>query len=296
MTNQLDFSPEELAGMFAVLQHPDHQQGLENRYLTVTKIDDRARCLVRLSATISGNDSLEEWDLPNPTIRMTMPEPPEEFSSIPGAPQTTSRVYTLADIDTENRTVQIDLVRHGENSPVMRWLKTLLVGDRVEVVGPRPHRTPADGNPRVLLADSSALPAATRILTTMPPQAQTIVIAAVPEDEFSLLRQQDDLSWDTITAYRVDPHKQDPLASALTELDLPSTASVWAAGERDDMRIIRHHCKYELGLSSDRIQVFGYWKRGVTNTRMDVARLRATHKILATGGTMDDVDDFEIDL
>lgn len=296
MPNPRDVTQEEVSGLLAVLQHPDHQQGMEDRYLTVTAVQDRASELVRVSAVVSGDDDLTHWGLPNPTVRIAMPEPPEEFATIPGAPQTTSRVYTLADVDPRARTVQIDLVRHGESSPAMRWLSTLTVGDRIDIVGPRPHRIPGGGEPRVLLADSSAMPAAMRIVTTMPHVGETVIIAAVPEDEFALLEAQRVASPGTISARRVTRYDASPLATAFAELDLPSTASVWAAGERDDVREIRRRCKYELGLSPEQTQVFGYWKRGMTNTRLDFARLRASRQALAAGGGLSDPDDFEIEL
>lgn len=295
MSNPLDLTREELAGLLAVLQHPDHQQGLEDRFLIVTDISHRAAALVRISAQVSGDDDLAHWELPNPTVRITMPEPPEEFAALPGAPQTTSRVYTLAEVDSASRTVQIDLVLHGEGSPAMRWLKALAVGDRIDIAGPRPHHVPGEGSPRVLLADSSALPAARRLLTAIA-HPETTIFAAVPEDEFALLQADIEAAAGEVTARRVDPRGERPLATAFAKLDLPSTASVWASGEREDIREIRRRCKHDLGLPPEQTQVFGYWKRGMTNTRLDFARLRATRQALASGGGFSDTDDFEIEL
>lgn len=296
MTDSINLTQDELAGLLEVLKHPDHQQGLEDRYLTVTAIEHRARKLTRISATISGDDPLNEWTLANPTVRVALPEPPEEFAAIPGVPKTTTRVYTLVEIDPATRTAQIDLVVHAEASPAMRWLAQLRIGDRIDIVGPRPHRTPGEGTPRVLLADSSALPAATRLLRTMPHVDETFVFAAVPEDEFAILQQEISALAEPITAFRVEPHGQYPLATAFAEFDLTTDASVWAAGEREDMREIRHRCKHHLGLLSEQTQVFGYWKYGMTNTRLDFARLRATQKGLAARRAFTDTDDFEIEL
>jgi NADPH-dependent ferric siderophore reductase len=178
----------------------------------------------------------------------------------------------------------------------MRWLDGLTVGDTVDVVGPRPHRVPGEGAPCVLLADSSALPAATRILRHLPTAGPSLLIAAVPEDEFALAQQRIEADNGSADLRRVDPAGDSPLADAFAQLALPGTASVWASGERDDIRQIRHACKHELGLPPERMQVFGYWKRGVTNTRIDVARLRATQRVLAGGGELSELDDFDIEL
>ncbi|MGO1852755.1 MAG: siderophore-interacting protein [Microbacteriaceae bacterium] len=296
MTTPFGLDREQLEGLFAVLNHPQHQQGIEDRTLTVAEVRERARHLIRITGIMSGDDALEDWVLPNPTVRISVPETPEEFATFPGAPATTSRVYTLAEIDPHTRTVHIDIVKHGESSPAMRWLHALQVGDQVGVVGPRPHRVPGEGNPRILLADSSALPAASRILRTMPFEGESLLVAAVPEDEFALL--EDDLAevQGTLQLRRVEPEGDRPLADAFATLEVPATASVWASGERDDIREIRRRCKHELGLPPERMQVFGYWKRGTTNTVLDVARLRATQEAMASGGEFVDIDDFEIGL
>lgn len=296
MSDSFEVSPAELPGLLAVLNHPEHQAKIGERSATILRIEQRAQRVVRITASLSGDDPLDAWDVPNPTVRIAIPEPPEEFASVPGAPQTTSRVYTLAEVDVNSRIVQIDLVQHGGSSPVMRWLSTLEVGDSVRVVGPRPHRIPGEGEPRVLLADSSALPAAARIVRRMPTSADSLLIAAVPRDEFALLRRDIGATRGATILRRVEPEGDFPLADAFDQLELPATVSVWAAGEREDVRRIRHRCKHELGLPAERMQVFGYWKRGVTNTRLDVERLRATQRLLATGGTFADIDDFEIEL
>jgi NADPH-dependent ferric siderophore reductase len=296
VAHPIDLTSDEIAQLSAVLTHPEHQQGIEDRILTVGAVDRRAHALVRVTATISGTDALDEWTAPNPTIRISMPEPPEELAAVPGAPSTTSRVYTLADVDPSTRTVRIDLVTHGEGSPAMRWLGALDVGDQVAVVGPRPHRTPGPGSPRVLLADSSALPAATRILRTLPTEKESVLVAAVPADEFALLADDVADLPNRVTVRRADPRGDRPLATAFAAMEIPGTSSVWASGERDDIREIRRRCTHDLGLPPERVQVFGYWKRGTTNTVIDLARLRATQQAMATGGTLVEIDDFEIGL
>lgn len=296
MTNQQTVSQTEFHALLNVLNHPEHRDKIGERTLTITRIEHPAKQLTRIHATISGEDPLNEWDAPNPTIRITIPEPAEGFAEFAEAPQTTSRVYTLTDINTTDRSTQIELVRHAEQSPAMRWLNTLAVGDTVQIIGPRPHRTPGPGTPRILLADSSALPAAIRILQTTPQTTPTLLIAATPEDEYKLAQKRLHKHKNTIETRRIEPTGKTALATAFAGLNLPDTASVWASGERDDIRQIRHRCKHELKLAPEQIQVFGYWKKGVTNTRIDIARLRAGQKILAEGRKLAELDDFEIEL
>ena len=276
-------NPEKLIG---VLNSPRHKQGIDDRCWTITGIETRAKDLMRVAGTVSGDDDFAAWALPNPTIRISLGEQPAEFAGIPGAPATTSRVYTLAEVDVDHRLIEVDIVKHGESSAAMGWLNSLTIGDEVAIVGPRPHRVPTDAPSRILLADSSALPAAARILRTMNFDGPTHLIAAVPADEFALLEAE--LAGRNVVLQRVNT----ALSEAFAALDVPTTASVWASGERDDIREIRRRCKHDLGITPENMQVFGYWKRGTTNTAIDIARLTA----IAAGDGSLEIDDFDIEI
>lgn len=292
----IDATATQFAGLQRVLNHPEHRAAIGEHVLQISAIEERTPQLTRVSATIAGDHPLTDWDAPNPTVRIAIPEPPEELAGLPGAPTTTSRIYTVADLDLSTRTIHIDLVRHDHPSPAMRWLDSLAVADTVQVTGPRHHRVPCPGTPRVLLADASALPAATRILQTMPDPGESLLIAAVPADQFALTEQQLASVEATTTLRRIDPAQEFPLARAFEQLRLRETVTVWAGGEREDMRGIRQRCKNDLALPPERTQVFGYWKAGTSSTRIDHARLRSAQQLLADDGDLEALDDFEIEL
>ncbi|MGO1573190.1 siderophore-interacting protein [Corynebacterium casei] len=269
-----------------MLNSPQHKQGIGDRCWTITGIEPRAKGLVRVAGTVSGDNDFAAWALPNPTIRISLGEQPVEFAGIPCAPTATSRVYTLAEVDVDRRLIEVDIVKQGESSAAMRWLNSLAIGDEIAIVGPRPHRVPTDAPSRILLADSSALPAAARILRTMNFDGPTHLIAAVPADEFAIV--QAELAGRNVELQRVDT----ALSEAFAALDVPATASVWASSERDDIREIRRRCKHDLGITPENMQVLGYWKRGTTNTAIDIARLTA----IAAGDGSLEIDDFDIDI
>lgn len=281
--------PVHPAALRAVLEHPDHRAGLGEHRWRIDGVETVAPGLVRLRGRLDGDDDLDEWTGPNVAIRIALPEPPPELAGVEGAPGTTSRVYTVAGIDPAARRIDVDVVRHGDDSPMMRWLDGLGIGDEVVVTGPRPHRVPGPGSRRILLADSSALPAARSIIEWMPPAATTMLVAAVGPGE---------LDWaeglDGVEVRRVDRDDASPLAAAFAALEVDADTSVWAAGERDDVRELRRRCRQELGLPAERVQVFGYWKRGTSGTALDLARLRAAAARLE-GGRGLDLDDFEVD-
>ncbi|MEE2060735.1 siderophore-interacting protein [Rhodococcus artemisiae] len=296
MPDEVPFTADRVADLMEVLRTPEHQAGLEETTFTVVSVADRAAGLIRVSGTISGTHSLQDWAGPNIAVRLSLPERSSEFAGIDGAPDTTARVYTVADVDIESRTVAIDIVRHGESSPAMKWLGRVRSGDVVPVAGPRPHRVPGSGSPRILLADSSALPAAVRILTRLPIEAPTVLVAAAPLDEIDLVEGDLGDRRDFVTVQRAEPGVDRPLATTFAGMEVPAGASVWAAGEREDVREVRRRCRDDLVLAAEGIQVFGYWKRGISNTRIDVARLEAARSSMEAGRGVFATDDLDIEI
>lgn len=296
MPDQSSFTADRVAGLMEVLRSPEHRTGLEETTFTVVSLTARTAGLARVSGTISGAHPLDGWDGPNVAVRLSIPERSAEFDGIDGAPETTARVYTVADVDIASRTVAIDIVRHPEGSPVMNWLARTGPGDVVPIAGPRPHRIPGPGSPRILLADSSALPAALRILTRLPIEVRTALVAAAPDDEIDLVRAGLGDRLGSVTVRQAEPDIERPLASAFSDMDVPAGASVWAAGEREDVREVRCRCRNDLALAAESIQVFGYWKRGMSNTRIDLARLEAARASMDAGRSLFATDDLDIEI
>ncbi|MCK0092568.1 SIP domain-containing protein [Rhodococcus sp. F64268] len=296
MPDEVPFTADRVADLMEVLRTPEHQAGLEEATFTVVSVVDRAAGLIRVSGTISGTHSLQDWAGLNIAVRLSLPEQSAEFAGIDGAPDTTARVYTIADVDIESRTVALDIVRHHESSPAMNWLGRVGSGDVVPIAGPRPHRVPGPGSPRILLADSSALPAAVRILTRLPIEGSTVLVAAAPDDEIALAESDLGERRNSVTVQRVAPGIERPLATAFAGMEVPTGASVWAAGEREDVREVRRRCRNDLVLAAESIQVFGYWKRGISNTRIDIARLEAARSSMEAGRAVFATDDLDIEI
>lgn len=288
MTEDLPLSPSAVRRLLTVLNHPDHRHEFDNRHLVIESVHARAAALVRITGTVSGSDSLSAWQVPNATLRLALPEQPLEFQGHPDAPTTTSRVHTVAGIDTDARLLTIDLVRHAEDTPGMRWLARVRPGDSVPIIGPRPHRLPGPGSPRVLLADSSALPAALSILRGIPQEGETTVFAAAPADEIERFREAAEAASShelhgqtphsqtprsrashsqtprsqTPRIHAVDPRSTLPLSTAFRAISIPKHTSVWAAGELEDIRALHDYCRAVLRLPAERVQTTGYWQRG----------------------------------
>ncbi|MDN6814606.1 MAG: SIP domain-containing protein [Corynebacterium variabile] len=170
---------------------------------------------------------------------------------------------------------------------MMRWLDGLTPGDRVSFVGPRPHAAPTDaaaaGGRNHLLADGSAYPAASAIARALP--GVVTVIIALPEDAAQAGSYNADFPGAEL---RYAASSDTPLSHAMTTLEIAEGDTVWAGGEREDIRAVRARCLKELGLPKAQVQVFGYWRHGKTETDADVARLTAVAELQKQGRTLED--------
>ena len=287
MTTPQPLDEEELAGLVALLDadhHHDHEgahgageaHDHHSRFaLTVTGVRRRAAHLMRVEATIDDPD-FDRWCLPNVAIRLELPVQPPELTGLESAPRTASRVYTIAETDPARRGVSVDFVVHPGSSPAMQWLASAGPGDVVEVWPPSQHRLPAVGGHHVLLADSTGLPAAVSILRLMKLPGRVRLLARVPQDEIPSLPG--------VEVVRVERD----LGEAFAGADLDGVDSVWAAAEAGELRPVRRHCRQVLGLDKEHTQVCGYWRRGTSNTQIDIDRLRGLRYTLASGGNAAD--------
>jgi len=252
--------------------------GIESRAAHMTRVhgildrDDDADADADADTEAGATEWAERWCIPNVAIRIELPFQSAEFHGIPDAPVTASRVYTVATADPERREITVDFVVHEGDSPAMLWLRSVRPGDVVELSQPRQHRIPLVATSHVLVVDSTGLPAAVSVLTGMDLPGRVRLLARIPSDEVPEL--------DGVEVIRVE----EPLDRAFAALDLDGVDSVWGAAESGEMRPVRRHCRRTLGLSKEATQVYGYWRRGASNTRLDLDRLRLYRDILAAGG------------
>ncbi|AGP29705.1 siderophore-interacting protein [Corynebacterium terpenotabidum] len=288
----------DTATVNATLNSPQHRAGLNDLTLTVTAVTRRYPWLARVTGTVEGMAATdpETWRHPNLAVRLAIPDPEDALGPMIGQPGVCRRVYTLAAVDYATSTVDIDIVIHGDTSPMMRWVAGLTPGDRVDFAGPRPHAAPVDtavdtASRIHLLADGSAYPAASAIARSIPGVAS--VILAVPEENPQVGTYAADFPGAQLQFVTASAT---PLADALPDLPVAPGDTVWAAGEREDIRAVRTFCLKDLGLPKSHLQVFGYWRTGKTGTDADVARLGAIARLQAEGRQLTAEDDFDVDI
>ncbi|MFF7291761.1 siderophore-interacting protein [Microbacterium sp. NPDC008134] len=258
----------------------DHNKGMHRTHGTVREIVDVTDELVRVVLHIDGLADDAQWCRPNVSLRIHLTDGDEQLS----------RVYTVRSADPAAETIEVDVVRHGESSPMMRWLEALRVGDDVPMVGPRPHFAfpQTDGRELFVFADATAIPALFSLLEQAPAgvhgRGWVATSDAVAFDELPALPG--------LTLERVEPgygfeeHARSVVAGA--------DVVVWGAGERDEMRAVRSHFRTTVGVAKADVSVYGYWKRGTSNTAIDEARLRAYEALLADGGSVLEMDDLAL--
>lgn len=264
----------------AAIQSEDHNRGLQLATATVVAFADVSPALVRVVVSIPDLTDEPNWTRPNAAIRLYLDE---RFESA-------TRVYTVRSANEQEGTIEIDVVRHGATSPMMLWIDTLKVGDTVKFGGPRPHFAlpQADGRETVIFADATSIPALYAILEQA--SAEFTGRGWVATDDEVAFAELPALPGLTLT--RVAPGTG--FAAQLESLPTPSDVVAWGAGERDEMRAVRSFFRNDHGLAKDDVAVFGYWKRGSTNTEIDAHRLRAYELALAEGQSVNDLDDLAL--
>lgn len=264
----------------AAIRSEDHNRGLQLDTATVRAITNVTEHLARVTLEVPDLAADPVWVRPNVAMRFYLDE---RFGS-------TSRIYTVRSADTASNTVDVDVVRHGSESPMMLWLDTLAIGDTVEFGGPRPHFTIPEtgGRDAVLFADATSIPALYAILA----EAGSGITGRgwVATNDEVAFDELPDLPGLTLT--RVAPGTG--FGAQLATIAEPKSVVVWGAGERDEMRQVRSFFRTDAGLPKDDVAVFGYWKRGTTNTEIDAKRLVAYEAALAAGGTVAELDDLAL--
>lgn len=276
-----------------LLEDEDHMQGMERVEMRVLRIDRPVPSVARVVGRIASR-APAAWLPPNQAVRISVAQPEGQRPVV--------RVYTIRSFDPATGLAEIDFVLHADDSPAMRWLRAAGPGTALPMIGPRQHVVPLPvaGKRAVIFADETAIPALWSILAAWQPEAWSPGLIAdvwvetadpaafdeLPRPEgvrlHLLLRPED-----------VPAGASGRLPAAALEVADPADCVVWAAGERQEMRQIREHFRI-AGVPRDRLQVVGYWKRGISGTELDRVRLAEYAALVAQGKTLADMSDEEL--
>lgn len=265
------------------LRGTDHDRGLQALQVQVVAVEQPCASLLRLVVQLPAQTELTPWRRANTAVRIQLGT---AFGDV-------SRIYTVRSVDMPTRRFMLDVVLHEAPGPMLAWVRALRRGDAFDLTGPRPHlQIPQrEGSCALLFADQSAIPALFALMQQWPTglRAQAWVASddAFPANELPLV--------EGVCVHRLATGGT-PLLQQAQQLRLDANTTVWAAGEREEMRALRRHFIDTVGLPRSDVAVAGYWKRGETTTETDQRRRRNYERVLARGGGLHDLDDLADDI
>lgn len=165
------------------------------------------------------------------------------------------RCYTVRAFEPGR--VTIDFVVH-EGGVAATWARQAAVGQVVGINTPVGLYEPPDGLEwQVLVADSTGLPAAMRIIEQAPAGVRTIAVLEVPDAEHELpVAGAADVRW----LHGGNGAAPSALEQVVRSLRRPEGVGyVWVAGEAKVLRDIRMYLRKELALPASAYKIVGYW-------------------------------------
>ncbi|WP_080792360.1 siderophore-interacting protein [Corynebacterium pacaense] len=260
-----------------LLRENAHDRDISEIRATITAVDRPSFSLLRVTAHLPGAAQNPVWGIPNVAVRFYLDD--------------ATRVYTVRSFDRACESMVVDVVQHGHPSPMMSWSETVAPGDELTLTGPRPHFPLPPGGKVALFLDDTAIPALAAIMDQWP--AGVGGVGWVVTEDVAAFEELPHI--EGLELHLLAPGDQ-PLADKARELPNPSTHVVWAAGERDEMKSIRGYFRRDIGLEKESVAVFGYWKKGTTNTRIDQVRRDHYMRLLAEGGDLEGFDDLSLEI
>lgn len=270
-----------------LLSQADHMRDMDRVTLEVVEVQRPFASVARLVGRIAAPDPAA-WLPANQAVRIEV-ETPEGQRPV-------SRIYTVRRFDPASGMLEIDFVIHADDSPAMRWLGAARPGTRVGMIGPRQHMIPghAPGKRAAIFADETAIPAVFAILNAWPKGAPgSLWIETAEPGAFDELPRLPGLDYHLIRRSRPAGTTGALLTAARDAIPAPQGWTLWAAGERQEMRDFRSHFR-ALGLGRDDVRVFGYWKHGASSSDLDRLRLQEYSRLRQRGLRLEDLDDAEL--
>lgn len=283
-----DSHAESVEDRNKILDQDDHMRGMERTLMTVLRLERPVPSVTRVVGQIAPNDPAP-WMPPNQAVRILV-ETPVGLRAV-------MRIYTIRRFDPETCQVEIDFVMHEDDSPAMRWLKQAVPGTRVGMIGPRQHFLPPQvaGKRAAVFADETAIPAVYAILSAWPASAPADVwVETWDAEAFAELPRPDGVRLHLLQRRPDQPAgTMHNLITAARAIPDPENCTVWAAGERVEMRDLRTHF-HRAGVARDHMQVLGYWKLGLSGSDLDRVRLAEYEALRESGKTLEDLNDLEL--
>ncbi len=209
---------------------------------------------------VLGGSGLAEFDSSGHSDEWLQLFVPAERVGRPG-PDPLNRWYSVRRWDAAAQELTVDIVVHDDGAATV-WAEQAQPGDPITVSAPAGRFAPASDTEWVLVvADQTALPAASRILEELAPglSAHAILEAPDPDSVLPITSAAEvEVSW---LFHPVPALLRSPLTAATREFALPAGPGyIWMAGEASCSREIRKYVRHELGWKPACYDIVGYWR------------------------------------
>ena len=173
-----------------------------------------------------------------------------------------SRRYTIRNLDTQARRLDLDVVMHG-HGPGAAWAASVTSGDDVEVFGPRGKVVLADARWQLFVGDESAIPAIAEMMRALPAGTTAVAVIEVTDvdDEQPITAAGPvDVQW--LHRLVTPAGESDLLDRAVASIELPDVdRHAYLFGESRVVRRLRDDLA-SRGLQPPEISAKGYWNLG----------------------------------
>ena len=170
-----------------------------------------------------------------------------------------SRRYTIRNLDTAARRLDLDVVMHG-HGPGAAWAAAVAIGDAVEVFGPRGKVRLASASWQLFVGDESAIPAIAEMIAALPGNSTAVALVEVTDadDEQPIpATAVIDVRW--LHRGETTAGESELLDQALASVEVPDAdRHVYLFGESRVVRRLRDQLGGR-GLQPHEISAKGYW-------------------------------------
>jgi NADPH-dependent ferric siderophore reductase len=173
-----------------------------------------------------------------------------------------SRRYTIRNLDTEMRRLDLDVVMHG-HGPGATWAGSVATGDAVEIFGPRGKVLLAQARWQLFVGDESAIPAIAEMIRALPGGTTAVAVIEVTnvDDEQPINAAGPvDVRW--LHRFDTPAGESELLDRAVATIELPDVdRHAYLFGESRTVRRLRDDLGGR-GLQPHEISAKGYWNLG----------------------------------
>ena len=170
-----------------------------------------------------------------------------------------SRRYTIRNLDTATRRLDLDIVMHG-HGPGAAWAASVATGDDIEVFGPRGKVRLADARWQLFVGDESAIPAIAEMIAALPVGTAAVAVIEVTDadDEQPIPSTGPvDVRW--LHRLVVPAGESELLDRAVASIEIPDVdRHAYLFGESRVVRRLRDALGGR-GLHPHEISAKGYW-------------------------------------